>query len=98
MVAWACAVAPAALWSARRRRQAAPSTSPLELASAASDDPLGPLVDVTADWQDYQPSTDFCIKPDVVDYPAAQRRHSHRRQPGVRRPRASPPTPPDWWR
>jgi hypothetical protein len=27
-------------------------------------DPLGPLVDVTATWQDYQPATTFCVRPD----------------------------------
>jgi hypothetical protein len=29
--------------------------------------PLGPMIDVTDDWQAYQPATDFCIKPDVFD-------------------------------
>jgi len=30
-------------------------------------DPMGPMVDVTLDWQAYQPASDFCIKPNVVD-------------------------------
>jgi hypothetical protein len=70
VAAAACAIAPA-LWSVPGAG-AAPSTSPASTsAGAAFDDPLGPLVDVTADWQHYQPSSDFCIKPDVIDYPAA---------------------------
>jgi hypothetical protein len=32
-------------------------------------DPLGPLVDVTSDWQHYQPTSDFCVKPDVAEVP-----------------------------
>jgi hypothetical protein len=35
------------------------------------DNPLGPFIDVTRDWQHYQPSSDFCIEPNVVDIPAA---------------------------
>lgn len=33
-------------------------------------DPLGPLVDVTADWQAYQPANDFCVQPDVFEFPS----------------------------
>jgi hypothetical protein len=29
--------------------------------------PLGPMLDVTDDWQSYQPADDFCITPNVVD-------------------------------
>ena len=79
--AFACTIATAALWSAPAAG-AASSTAPASAAhaptapaststGAASDDPLGPLVDVTADWQHYQPSADFCIEPDVIDDPAA---------------------------
>lgn len=39
--------------------------------TAPFDNPLGPFVDVTSDWQHYQPSSDFCIDPNVVDIPAA---------------------------
>ena len=35
-----------------------------------SSDPLGPLVDVTSDWQAYQPSNDFCVAPSVFEFPA----------------------------
>ena len=28
-------------------------------------DPMGPIKDVTADWQHYQPATAFCVKPDA---------------------------------
>lgn len=35
-----------------------------------SSDPLGPLVDVTSDWQAYQPSGDFCVRPTVFEFPA----------------------------
>ena len=35
-----------------------------------ASDPLGPLVDVTADWQAYQPSSDFCVHPTVFEFPA----------------------------
>ena len=35
-----------------------------------SDDPLGPLVDVTADWQEFQPISDFCVRPSVFEFPA----------------------------
>lgn len=35
-----------------------------------SSDPLGPLVDVTSDWQAYQPSPDFCVKPTVFEFPS----------------------------
>ena len=35
-----------------------------------SSDPLGPLVDVTSDWQAYQPSDDFCVHPTVFEFPA----------------------------
>ena len=35
-----------------------------------SSDPLGPLVDVTANWQAYQPSSDFCVHPTVFEVPA----------------------------
>jgi hypothetical protein len=31
-------------------------------------DSMGPLVDVTAHWQDYQPASAFCIKPDARQY------------------------------
>lgn len=34
-------------------------------------DPLGPLVDVTANWQSYQPSGDFCVQPNVAEIPAS---------------------------
>ena len=34
-------------------------------ASPFTQDPLGPLSDVTANWTDYQPATTFCVKPDV---------------------------------
>ena len=34
-----------------------------------SSDPLGQLVDVTADWQAYQPSEDFCVQPTVFEFP-----------------------------
>ena len=33
--------------------------------------PLGPLLDVTADWQHYQPSADFCVHPTVAEVPAS---------------------------
>ncbi|HEX4865615.1 MAG TPA: hypothetical protein VFV02_16215 [Acidimicrobiales bacterium] len=36
-----------------------------------ADDPLGPLTDVTAHWRDYQPSGDFCVRPDVAEYPVS---------------------------
>jgi hypothetical protein len=39
-------------------------------ADPTSSDPLGPLVDVTANWQAYQPSTDFCVAPSVFEFPA----------------------------
>jgi len=32
-------------------------------------DPLGPLSDVTGNWQHYQPAPDFCVKPDVTEVP-----------------------------
>lgn len=38
--------------------------------SPNSGDPLGPLVDVTAAWQAYQPSSDFCVHPTVFEVPA----------------------------
>jgi hypothetical protein len=31
-------------------------------------DVMGPISDVTARWQDFQPATAFCIKPDVPQY------------------------------
>jgi hypothetical protein len=31
-------------------------------------DPMGPISDVTADWQHYQPAAAFCVKPDVAEY------------------------------
>ena len=34
-------------------------------ASPFTQDPLGPLVDVTNVWTDYQPASIFCVKPDV---------------------------------
>lgn len=36
-----------------------------------TQDPLGPIVDVTRHWRDYQPAEEFCIQPDVADFPAA---------------------------
>lgn len=36
-----------------------------------SDDPLGPLTDVTANWRSYQPSSDFCVLPSVYELPAS---------------------------
>ena len=30
-----------------------------------TQDPLGPIVDVTNRWTQYQPATDFCVRPDV---------------------------------
>jgi hypothetical protein len=41
------------------------------LAQAASpfqQDPMGPISDVTKDWQQYQPAPAFCVKPDVKEY------------------------------
>lgn len=35
-----------------------------------ASNPLGPLVDVTSDWQAYQPSDDFCVHPTVFEFPA----------------------------
>jgi hypothetical protein len=37
--------------------------------SPLTDDPLGPLENVTANWGFYQPATDFCITPDVYELP-----------------------------
>ena len=34
-----------------------------------TQDPLGPLVDVTSAWQDYQPAEAFCVLPDVFQFP-----------------------------
>lgn len=31
-------------------------------------DPMGPIRNVTADWQHYQAADTFCIKPDVTEY------------------------------
>ena len=30
-------------------------------------DPIGPMIDVTDDWQSYQPADDFCVAPNVYD-------------------------------
>ena len=30
--------------------------------------PMGPISDVTKDWQHYQPAASFCVKPDVSEY------------------------------
>ena len=38
--------------------------------SPLTDDPLGPIENVTADWTYYQPASDFCITPDVYELPA----------------------------
>ena len=35
-----------------------------------ASDPLGPLVDVTSDWQAYQPGSDFCVHPTVFEFPS----------------------------
>jgi hypothetical protein len=34
-----------------------------------TQDPLGPMSDVTATWLDYQPRDAFCVKTDVFQYP-----------------------------
>jgi len=70
-VAGACALLPATLWSVAGAGAASQPSSAPTSASVFVDDPLGPRVDVTADWRHYQPSADFCIRPDVFDYPAA---------------------------
>ena len=36
-----------------------------------SDDPLGPLTDVTANWRSYQPASEFCVLPEVYELPAS---------------------------
>lgn len=36
-----------------------------------SDDPLGPLTDVTAHWRSYQPASDFCVLPAVYELPTS---------------------------
>jgi hypothetical protein len=36
--------------------------------SPPQQDPLGPLLDVTAHWRHYQPASTFCVKPDVNEY------------------------------
>ncbi|HVA74634.1 MAG TPA: hypothetical protein VNF71_08715 [Acidimicrobiales bacterium] len=56
------ATAAAIAWAAVPARAA--GTDP------TSSDPLGPLVDVTANWQAYQPSSDFCVHPTVFEVPA----------------------------
>jgi hypothetical protein len=38
-------------------------------ATPFTQDPLGPIADVTASWQDYQPRDAFCVYPDSVQYP-----------------------------
>lgn len=35
-----------------------------------ADNPLGPIVDVTAHWQWFQPASTFCVKPDVYEFPS----------------------------
>lgn len=35
-----------------------------------TDNPLGPIENVTSDWTYYQPATDFCITPDVYEVPS----------------------------
>ena len=32
------------------------------------EDGIGPILDVTSDWQHYQPASAFCIQPDVPEY------------------------------
>lgn len=36
--------------------------------SPLTQNPLGPLRDVTAAWQRYQPATEFCVKPNVYEF------------------------------
>lgn len=36
-----------------------------------SNDPLGPLTDVSAHWSWYQPAPDFCVLPTVYEFPAS---------------------------
>ena len=36
--------------------------------SPFQQNPLGPVTDVTKDWQHYQPASAFCVKPDVNQY------------------------------
>lgn len=63
IVALAVASAAAAICAAALPARAA-GTDP------TASDPLGPLVDVTSDWQAYQPSDDFCVHPTVFEFPS----------------------------
>ncbi len=39
-----------------------------QAAPSLEQDSLGPVTDVTAEWQQYQPAAAFCIKPDAPQY------------------------------
>ena len=43
---------------------------PAAPATPVQNDPMGPISDVTRDWQSYQPADTFCVKPDVNEYAA----------------------------
>lgn len=45
----------------------APFGAPAE-ETPLSQNPLGPIVDVTSSWQAYQPAAEFCVKPDVFEF------------------------------
>ena len=40
------------------------------LPAPTSNNPMGPLVNVTAHWRSYQPASTFCIRPDAFQVPA----------------------------
>ena len=58
----ATAVATLALLSALAIRAAADPPSPFQ------QDALGPIRDVTATWQHYQPAAAFCVRPDAAEH------------------------------
>ena len=47
---------------------AAIGAAPAGAALPFQADALGPMTDVTADWQHYQPSSAFCIRPDALGF------------------------------
>ncbi|MHB1785016.1 MAG: hypothetical protein ACYCS7_02555 [Acidimicrobiales bacterium] len=42
----------------------------IDIQGPFTQDPLGPIVDVTGHWKHYQPAEKFCVQPDVAEFPA----------------------------
>lgn len=64
---------------------ALPGSAGAQMQDPLFNDPLGPIVDVTRRWQDYQPARTFCVSPDVFEASGDDGADTNGRHPACRR-------------